>query len=226
MSYPAQSLSTLPYYPRMFDDVQATDGDMIRALDASRSSLAILDVALGDVDNFVKRLSRSDVDFNGDISQIDYTALVPMMQTANDSLAKAAIAGSQAQQLFDLARSRQLQTRVTMLGIGYPEDRYATLTTALQNRVKNPGVDYTTMVRDDLSPGEVAAASIIAADTNTTPDAVIAQASTEHKKIVDVANQRGMHAKALEIFLGLIYLDYTDEPAEGSDGPLSETLEV
>ncbi len=209
---PAQSLSTLPYYPRMLDGFQATDGDIIRSLDASRSSLAILDVALGDVDTFIKRLSRANFDFAGDISQLDYAAMQPLMQTAADGLAKAAVAGSQGQQLFDLARARQIQTRITMIGVGYPENRYATFTTALQQRVKNPGVDYQTMVRDDLSPGQVAAAAIVAADTNTTPEAVIAQAKTESKSIVDVANERGMHAKTLEIFLGLVYLDYTDDP--------------
>ena len=68
-----------------------------------------------------------------------------------------------------MARSRQLQTRITMLGVGYPPDRYATLQYALQARVKNAGIDFATMQRDDLTPGEVATASIVAADTNTTP---------------------------------------------------------
>jgi len=215
---PAQSLSTLPSYPRMFDDLQLTDADMIRALDASRSSLALLDVSLGDLDEFIKRLSRSNLDYGGDIALVDYNALVPIMAKAADGLSRAAVAGSQGQQLFMMARARQLQTRITMLGIGYPEDRYSTLQHALDMRVKNPGLDFTTMTHEDLTPGEVAAATIVAADTNTTPQAIVQEAKATNRHIVDVANARGMHAEALEIFLGLVYLDYTDDPEKEAHG--------
>ncbi len=209
---PAQSLAMLPSYPRMFDDISRTNGDMVRALDAARASLALLDVSLGDLNDFVQRLSRSQLDFAGDISLSDYNALVPLMQKASDGLNKAAVGASQAEQILNLARSRQLQTRITMTGVGYPEDRYGTLQAALQARVKNPGLDFQSMLRDDLTPGEVAAAAIVAADTNTTPQAIVVEAVTSHRRIVDVANARGMRAQALEIFLGLIYLDYTDDP--------------
>ena len=209
---PAQSLALLPSYPRMFSDIALADGDMIRSLDAARASLAILDVSLGDLNDFVERLSRSQLDFSGDMSLSDYNALTPLMQKAGDGLAKAAVASSQAQQLFDLARARQLQTRITMTGVGYPQDRYASLRHALDFRVKNDGLDFETMLHDDLTPGEVAAAAIVAADTNTTPQAIVAEAKTTNRRIVDVANARGMRAESLEIFLGLIYLSYTDDP--------------
>ncbi len=224
---PAQSLALLPAYPRMFSDIALSDGDMIRSIDAARASLALLDVALGDLNDFVTRLSRSQLDYNGDISLSDYTALTPLMQKAGDGLAKAAVAGSQAQQLFDLARARQLQTRITLTNIGYPQDRYASLQRALQIRVKNAGLDFATMLHDDLTPGEVAAAAIVAADTNTTPQAIVAEAAATHRRIVDVANARGMRAEALEIFLGLVYLSYTDDPqkeAHGSVGASTSTI--
>jgi hypothetical protein len=215
---PAQSLSVLPSYPRMFDDIAATDTDMIRSLDAARTSLAILDVSLGDLDDFIKRLTRSTLDFGGDMAQVDYNAVMPIMQRAADGLSRAAIAGSQSEQLFDLARSRQLQTRITMLGVGYPENRYATLRNALNLRVKNDGLDYESMQHQDLTPGEVATASIVAADTNTTPQAIVDEAKATNRRVVDVANARGMHGKALEIFLGLVYLDYTDDPVKEALG--------
>ncbi|MBD5653816.1 MAG: M48 family metalloprotease, partial [Candidatus Eremiobacteraeota bacterium] len=93
---PVQSLAILPYYPRMLDDMSLTDGDIIRALDASRSSLALLDVAVGDLNDFVQRLTRSTFDYSGDITQSDYSALAPMIAKASEGLSKAAIAGSQA----------------------------------------------------------------------------------------------------------------------------------
>jgi Zn-dependent protease with chaperone function len=215
---PPQSLATLPSYPRMFDDIGLADGDMIRSLDAARTSLAMLDVSLGDLDDFIKRLVRSQLDFGGDMSLVDYNAVVPSMQRAADGLSKAAIAGSQSEQLYNLARARQLQTRITMLGVGYPEDRYGTLRTALQQRVKNDGLTYEAMSHQDLTPGEVVSASIVAADTNTTPQAIVDEAKATNRRVVDVANARGMHAQSLEIFLGLVYLDYTDDPTKEAHG--------
>jgi hypothetical protein len=215
---PAPSLAILPSYPRMFDELSLTDADAIRAVDAARSSLAMLDVSLLDLDEFIKRLSRSQLGFGGDIAEADYNGLLPVMQKSVEGLSRAAIAGSQSEQLFDMARARQIEIRITMLGLGYPEDRYATLQKAIQQRVHNDGLDMTTMNRDDLTPGEVAAASIVAADTNTTPQAVADEAKSTNRSIVDLANARGMHAKSLEIFLGLVYLDYTDDPEKEAHG--------
>jgi Zn-dependent protease with chaperone function len=215
---PPQSLAMLPSYPRLFADMELTDGDMIRSLDTARASLALLDVGLGDLDALLKKLAGARLDFGGDLSPIDYDALAPQIAKASDSLSKAGVAGSQAAQVYNLARSRQLQTRITMTGVGYPLDRYATLQRALLVRVKNDGLDFDTMLHENLTPGEVAAAAIVAADTNTTPAAIVAEAKATQRRIVDVANARGMHAKALEIFLGLVYLDYVDDPEKEAHG--------
>jgi predicted Zn-dependent protease len=215
---PAQSLAILPNYPRMLDDMALTDGDMVRALDAARGGLAMLDVSLSDLNDFIQRLAHSRLDNYGDISVDDYNALLPVMQKAMGGLSKAAIAGSQSEQLSNLARSRQLQTRITLTGVGYPEDRYATMQTSLQYLVKNDGLDFATMERDDLTPGEVATATIVAADTDTSPQAVVQEAAASKRSVIDVANARGMHSEALEIFLGLVYLDYTDDPVQEAHG--------
>ncbi|MGP6158219.1 MAG: M48 family metalloprotease [Vulcanimicrobiaceae bacterium] len=214
---PAQSLSLLPSYPRMLDDLASTDADAMRSVEAARASLSTLDVSLGDLNDFLLRLSHLKLD-TGDISTDDYNELVPVMRRAIDGVSKAAIAGSQSQQLLDLARARQLQTRITLTGVGYPEDRYTTLRTALQVLVQNDGLDFATMEHDDLTPGEVATAAIVAADTNTTPQAVVEEARSTKRSVVEVANARGMHAEALEIFLGLLYLDYTDDPVQEALG--------
>jgi hypothetical protein len=220
---PPQSLALLSSYPRMLDDMSLANGDMIRSIDASRSALALLDTGLGDLDTFVKRLSRTQLDFAGDVSPSDFSQLQPLMATTMASLGKSALAASQASQLYNEARSRQLQTRVTMLGVGFPQDRYDTLRYALKQRVNNDGIPFDEMQHDDLTPGEVAAASIIAADTNTTPEAIVEQARTSGKRIVDVANARGMDAQSLEIFLGLVYLDYADDPAKETRGNVSDS---
>ncbi|MBV8151823.1 MAG: M48 family metalloprotease, partial [Candidatus Eremiobacteraeota bacterium] len=203
---PPQQLAIFPSYPRMFEQLAAEDGDMVRAADAARAGLALLDVALGKVDTFFKTFARSQPDTLGDISLVDFNALTPSMNDAVEQMSKAAVAASQAEQLFDMARARQLETRLTMLGLGFPSERYETLRRALELRFPSETLSYDEMVQNDLTPGEAAAAAIIAADTNTTALAIVKEAKAENRSIVDVANARGMRAKSLEIFLGLTYL--------------------
>lgn len=214
----ADAIALLPSYPRMLSEVRESNSDLIRSVSGARGALGLLDMALGDVDAFLKQLNRTQLDAFGDLNQYDYNALLPLMQKATASLNNAAIAASQANQLFNMARSRQLEARITMLGVGTSPQRYAMFQKALQERVQTPGIDYTSMLHQNLTPGEVAAASIIAADTTGTPESVLAEASASRKPLVDVANARGMHSQALEIFLGLVYLDYTDDPQKEIHG--------
>lgn len=215
---PPQALALFPSYPKIFAEMSAQNGDMIRAADAARGSLAMLDVGLGKVDQFFKFLSRARGDAFGDITQADFKELTPTMNEAVEQMSKAAVAASESEQLFDMARSRQLETRITMLGLGFPSERYETLRRALAVRWPNMELTHDEMVQNDLTPGESAAATIVAADTDATPQAIVREAQVENRSIVDVANARGMRAKSLEIFLGLTYLDYVDDPAKEAAG--------
>lgn len=213
---PSNSVAVFPSYPRMLEELSQADGDMVRAVDAGRGAAMQTDTGLGDLDMFLKRLQQVQLNYFGDISQQDYNDLVPLMQKANASLQQAAVSASQSYQLFNMAKSNQLAARITLLGVGTSSARYATLQKALSVRFEEGGVDYATMLHLNLTPGEVAAATITAADTRTTPEAIIKEAQSTHRSIVDVANARGMHSIALEIFLGLIYLDYADDPSAES----------
>ncbi|GAC1426300.1 MAG: hypothetical protein NVSMB5_20790 [Candidatus Velthaea sp.] len=215
---PPQALATFAYYPRMLSNLTAADGDMIRSVDAARASLAMLDVGLGDLDKFVRLLMRTQLDMSGDFNLGDYKQLETPMAAAADSLNKAAVASSQASQLYMMARSRQIQTRVDMLGLASSPDRYNTLRRAIDVRFHNDPVDYDAMLHGNLSPGEITAASIIAADTNVSSAVILQEAASTHRSLVDVANSRGMHAEALEIMLGLVWLDYMDDPDKEARG--------
>jgi predicted Zn-dependent protease len=215
---PPQALATFPSYPRMFASVGAADSDMVRGVDAARASLAILDVGLGDLDLFVNELRHVNIDASGDIILADYHRIEPYMTKAVDSLNKAAVGATQASQLYNMARSRQLITRIDMLGLQESPDRYATFQKALDVRFHTKGVDYDQLLRQDLTPGDVAAAAIVGADTNAAPQGVLAEAKASGKSIVDLANARGMYSQSLEIFLGLIYLDYVDDPEKEARG--------
>jgi predicted Zn-dependent protease len=211
---PEDSLAVLPSYPQMLDQLSISDGDMLRSVDAARASLTQLDQSLGDLDEFLKRLDNAEPSFNGDFSQSTYDSFAALMQKAVAEFNTSATAASQGSQLYNLARARQLSARITMLGLGNSPQRYSTLQYALHQRFGSNGVDYRTMLRDGLSTGDVVAATIVAADIKSTPEAIIAEAKSNRQNVVDVANAHGMHAWPLEIFLGLVYLDYTDDPTK------------
>lgn len=225
---PAESLAILPSYPSMMNELTLADGEMLRSVDAARASLTMLDQSLGDLDEFLKELDRAQISFNGDISPSEYATLAPLMRKNVDEFNAAATAASQGAQLFNLARSRQLSARITLLGLGTSPQLYSTLQYALQQRFGSSGIDYRTMLHDDLTPGDVVAATIVAADIKSTPESVIAEAKSSNQTIVDVANAHKMHAWPLEIFMGLVYLDYTDDPSKElrkADGSLAIDLD-
>ncbi|HEY6325237.1 MAG TPA: M48 family metalloprotease [Candidatus Cybelea sp.] len=224
---PTESLAILPMYPQMINDLSLADGEMLRCVDAARASMTTLDQSLGDLDEFLKALDHASLNFNGDISLSEYDTLLPMMKKSVGDFNTAATEASQGSQLFNLARSRQLSTRITLLGLGTSPELYSTLQYALQQRFGSNGVSYRTMLRDGLTPGDVAAATIIAADIKSTPEGVIGQAKDSGKTVIDVANDHKMHAWPLEIFMGLVYLDYTDDPVKElrrADGTLAVDL--
>jgi hypothetical protein len=209
---PAESIALLPSYPSVFKELQLTDSDMVRTVDAGRASLTLLDQALGDVDGFFKELARAPVNYQGDISKSEYDMLAPMMEKASTSLNNAATAASQATQLYNMGRTRQLSARITLLGLGTSPQRYATLQYALNNRFKSPGIDYTAMLHDNITPGDVVVATVVAADIKSTPQEIVDEMVRTKKSPVDLADSHGVHAWPLEIFTGLVYLDYTDDP--------------
>jgi predicted Zn-dependent protease len=215
---PPQALSTFPAYPRMLASIGAADSDMVRGVDAARASLAMLDIGLGDLDLFVQELRHVNFDGTGDIALSDYKHLEPFITKAVDSLNKAAVGATQASQLYNMARARQLETRIDMLGLQESPDRYATFQHALDVRFHTKGLDYADLARQDVTPGQVASAVIVGADTNAAAPAILAEAKASGKSVIDLANARGMYAQSLEIFLGLLYLDYVDDPDKEARG--------
>ena len=152
---PPQALATFPSYPRMLASVGAADADMVRAVDAARASLAMLDVGLGDLDAFVQELRRAHARRQRRHRRSPTTSgIEPLMTKAVDSLNKAAVGATQASQLFNMARCRQLETRIDMLGLQESPDRYATFQHALDVRFHTKGVDYV----DARAPGSHARA--------------------------------------------------------------------
>ncbi len=221
---PSDSLAILPSYPGMISQMNEANADMQRGVDAGRAATLMVDQAMGDLDVFLKALLHSQQDLRGDISPIDYTNVTPLMAKAVASLNASAVAAAQASQLYNMARSRQLSVRIAMLGLGTSPQRYQTLTYALDKRFTTDegtynGIPYDSMLKQGLNPGDVTIATLVAADTKTTTQAIIDDAKLHHRSMVDEANARGMHAWPLEILTGLVYLDYTDDPADEQRHP-------
>lgn len=211
---PTDQIAILPSYPSVFAELQRADSDMIRSIDAARASLTTADQALGDVDDFFRALNEAPINFRGDLSDSSYKSVQPMMQKCMTELDNAATQASQAAQLYNMARTRQLSARITLLGLGASPERYATLSYALNKRFGINTIPYEEMVHDGITAGDVTVATILAADIKTDPEDIVEQMLTEKKSPVDLADEHGMHAWPLEIFTGLIYLDYTDDPAK------------
>lgn len=211
---PSESVAVLPSYPSVLHELQLADSDMVRTVDASRASLTLLDQSLGDLDVFFKEVNRAPTNFRGDITESEYESLVPMMQKAMTELNNAATAASQASQVYNMARTRQLSARITLLGVGTSPQRYKTLQYALDQRFHTDGISYERMLRDNITPGDVVVATILAADIKSTPQEIVDEMMQTKKSPVDLADSHGMHAWPLEIFTGLIYLDYTDDPVK------------
>ncbi len=216
-SPPPQASATFAFYPRIIDGLTRSDADLGRAVDGASASTALLETALGDLDEFVRELAHVPYD-SGDIPPADAQRIAPALRTATASIDRAATAAAQANQSFMLARARQLVADIDMLGVASSADRYATLKRALDVRFGSTAPSYEAMLHDDLSPGDVAAAVIAGADLNVTPAVIEHEAASGHTSIVDSASARGMNGEALEIMLGLVYLDYTDDPDAEAHG--------
>jgi hypothetical protein len=217
-SPPPQSLATLAFYPRMLADVGESDSDVIAAVDGTVAALTQLSAALGDLDKFVRTLTRAQFS-GGDIPLDTYKSeLEPAMTAAVNSLNRAAASATAANARYQQARADNLIAQIDTLGLAASPDRYATLQKAIDTRFANDAPSYDDLLRQNLSPGEVTAAAIVAADTNAAPSAIEADAAASQKSIVAVAGTRGMDAEALEIMLGLVYLDYTDDPDKEARG--------
>jgi predicted Zn-dependent protease len=211
---PSDHIAILPSYPSIFDELRRADSDMIRSVDAARASLTTLDQSLGDLDELLRHLAYTQPNFRGDMNQSDYAQDQQMMQKALDGLNTAATEASQAAQLYNMARTRQISARISLLGLGASPGRYQTLQYALQQRFGMDGIPYDEMVHKNITPGDVVVATILAADIKSTPEEIVDQMVSERKSPVDLADEHGMHAWPLEIFTGLVYLDYTDDPAK------------
>jgi Zn-dependent protease with chaperone function len=208
---PDESIPILASYPQMLNSLSLSEENVQQAIQTAKAATTTLQQGLDELQDSTRTLQDESSGFGG-VSAQDIGSMEPGMRGALTSFDAAATTASQAAQLYNMARSRALSVRITLLGLGDSPQRYATLQYALQQRFGMSGVDYATMLRDGITPGDVTAATILAADIHSTPQTIVDESLRTKTPVVDLANEHGMHAWPLEIFMRLVYLDYTDDP--------------
>ena len=170
---PAESLAILPSYPQMIGGALARR-QRHASLGRCGARLAHDARSIAGRSRRFPQTARPRASWasTATLTQSRYDQLSAGMSKTVDDFNNAATAASQAAQLFNMARSRQLSVRITLFGSGNLAadllDAALRAAAALRQR---PVVDYRTMLRGGLTPGDVTAATIIAADIKSTPEA-------------------------------------------------------
>jgi Zn-dependent protease with chaperone function len=209
---PVESIPILASYPEMLHGLALAEDNVQEALQTAKAATNLLQQGTDELQDSIRPLEDEYSGSGTGASAQDIGSMEPGLRRALAIFNDAATTASQGAQLYNMARSRALSVRITLLGFGDSPQRYATLRYALQQRFGMSGIEYATMRRDGITPGDVAAATILAADVHSTPQTIVDESLQTKTPIIDLANEHGMHAWPLEIFMRLVYLDYTDDP--------------
>jgi len=210
-SMTGDTLRLLPYFGEMTDGMNASTGQLVQAITANRGALALGWQSLPMLDAYFRQLSRTPVDFGGDVSPIGAQQLKPLATAAEQALDTAANAASQAQGLYFSAQARQIQARITLLGVSYPQGRYDSLAQSIHTRLGIDPPTYSQVLTLGMSPGDVAVASWLAAEEKVPVSTVINEQRVNGKPFVDMALDKHLSQESLEIVLGLWWEGYTEK---------------
>ncbi|MDQ6779939.1 MAG: M48 family metallopeptidase [Candidatus Eremiobacteraeota bacterium] len=210
----ATDLELLPYYPDLLTQMNQSQNELVAALTASRGAMALAWQALPTLDSYFRQLARTSLDFGGDISPRTAQDLKPLAIAAETQLDAAANAAETAQTLYFTSQSRQLIGRITLLGVGTLEGRYATLQHVINKRIGVMPPSYDESVRLGMSAGDIAAASWLAAEEKVPVSTVINELRSTNKNVIQVAQDKHLSQESLEVVLGLWWEGYAEKPTD------------
>jgi hypothetical protein len=221
-------LRLLPYYSDIDTEMNASTGELVNAVTAARGAVALGWDAVPSMEAYFRKLDSMSPTFGGDISPRDAQDLKPLATSAQLALDAAAQAAETARSLYFAAQARQIEARITLLGLGYPEGRYATLQHVIHQRLDLDAPTYDETLRLGISPGEVAAASWMAAEEKVPVSTVINEQRSVGTSYVDLALQKHFSTESMEVILGLMWEGYAEKPLSipilaigATPGPLS-----
>lgn len=210
----ATDLELLPYYPDLLTQMNQSQNELVAALTASRGAMALAWQALPTLDTYFRQLARTSLDFGGDISPRTAQDLKPLAIAAETQLDAAANAAETAQTLYFTSQSRQLIGRITLLGVGTLEGRYATLQHVINKRIGVMPPSYDESVRLGMSAGDIAAACWLAAEEKVPVSTVINELRSTNKNVIQVAQDKHLSQESLEVVLGLWWEGYAEKPID------------
>ena len=209
-----QALSQLPFYNELIAQLNTSSNDLLTAATASRGAIALGWQAIPLLDNYFHKLSRVSLDFGGDISPNSAAELKPLAAAAIAQLDIAADAAGKAHALYFAAQARQVQARITLLGVNYPEARYDSLAKSIHARIGVDAPAFTEAQQLGMSPGDVAVASWLAAEERVPVTNVINEQRQANKPFIDLALSKGFAPESLEVTLGLWFEGYAEKPTD------------
>ncbi|MBC5805158.1 MAG: hypothetical protein DLM53_01825 [Candidatus Eremiobacter antarcticus] len=204
----------LPYYSDMLAQMNQSQSELVSGVTAARGAMALGWQAMPALDVYFRQLDRASLDFGGDLSPRTAQDLKPLAVTAENALDAAANAAETAHALYFTAQSRQLVNRITLLGVGTFEGRYATLTSVISKRLGVDAPTYAESLRLGMSAGDIAAASWLAAEEKVPVSTVINQQRATNKTIIDMALERHLSQESLEVVLGMLWEGYAEKPID------------
>jgi Zn-dependent protease with chaperone function len=210
----AESLLSLPYYNDLATQLNTSSNDLLTSVSASRGALALGWDAMPMLDAYFRKLSRVTLDFGGDLSPTAAAELKPLAAVALTQLDVAADAAEKAHALYFSAQSRQVQSRITLLGVAYPEARYDSLAKAIHARLGIDAPNYAEALQLNMSPGDVAVASWLAAEERVPVTNVINEQRQANKSFIDLALSKPYAPESLEVTLGLWFEGYAEKPTQ------------
>ena len=208
------TLRLLPFYPELTRQMDASSNGLVEGVTAVRGAVALGWQAMPALDAYLRQLSRTAVDFGGDISPNAAQTLKPLAVAAEEQLDVAANAAEQAQSFYFTAQARQLESRISLLGVGFPEGRYATLTHVIHQRLGIDAPTYDEALRLGVSPGYIATASWLAAEQKVPVSTVINEQRASGKPLIDIALSKHLSEESLEVVLGLWWEGYAEKISE------------
>ena len=206
------TLGLLPSYGDIDTQMKASSGELVQAVTAARGAVALGWQSVPAVDAYFRKLDTMSLSFGGDITPRDAQDLKPLATAAQAQLDVASRAAEAAQTMFYAAQARQVQARITLLGLGYPQGRYDTFVHVIQRRLSVDAPTYDEALRLGITPGDVAAASWLAAEEKVPVSTVINEQRAVGKSYVDMALQRHLSMESMEVILGLMWEGYTEKP--------------
>lgn len=206
------TLRLLPSYGDIDRQMTASSGELVAGITAARGAVALGWQSVPALDAYFRKLDSLSLSFGGDISPRDAQLLKPLAVAAQTQLDAAAQAAEAAQTMFYAAQARQVQARITLLGLGYPQGRYDTLVGGIHRRLGLDAPTYDEALRLGITPGDVAAASWLAAEEKVPVSTVINEQRSVGNSYVDMALQKHLSLESMEVILGMMWEGYAEKP--------------